>query len=69
VVFRERFLPFCISAFRGFAGDLILLMGLTLSRVTSKLMFPFKEDLVRFDFEVQAEDEWMCDFVGEGARG
>ncbi|KAM0689450.1 hypothetical protein Q7P36_010321 [Cladosporium allicinum] len=36
--------------------------------VTSKLMFPFKEDLVRFDFEVQAEDEWMCDFLGEGAR-
>ena len=38
-------------------------------RVTSKLMFPFKEDLVRFDFEVQAEDEWMCDFLVEGTRG
>jgi hypothetical protein len=29
-------------------------------------MFPFKEDLVRFDFEVGAEDEWMCDFGAEG---
>jgi hypothetical protein len=37
-------------------------------RVTAKLMFPFREDLVRFDFEVGAEDEWMCEFgaVGEG---
>lgn len=25
-------------------------------------MFPFKEDLCRFDFEVDAEDEYMCDF-------
>ena len=23
-------------------------------------MFPFKEDLFRFDFEVDAEDEYMC---------
>jgi len=38
-------------------------------RVTSKLMFPFKEDLVRFDFEVGAEDEWMCDFLAGGVTG
>lgn len=25
-------------------------------------MFPYKEDLVRFDFEVDEEDEYMCDF-------
>ncbi|RAK96503.1 Dabb family protein [Aspergillus ibericus CBS 121593] len=30
--------------------------------VTSTYMFPYKEDLVRFDFEVDAEDEYMCDF-------
>jgi hypothetical protein len=35
-------------------------------RVTSKLMFPFKEDLVRFDFEVAEGDEWMCEFVRRG---
>ncbi len=28
-------------------------------RVTSTYMFPYKEDLVRFDFEVSAEDEHM----------
>ncbi|PYH67981.1 uncharacterized protein BO88DRAFT_444716 [Aspergillus vadensis CBS 113365] len=27
--------------------------------VTSKYMFPYKEDLVRFDFEVDEEDEYM----------
>jgi hypothetical protein len=32
-------------------------------RVTSKLMFPYKEDLVRFDFEVAPEDEYMCEFL------
>lgn len=31
-------------------------------RVTSTYMFPFKEDLCRFDFEVAPEDEYMCDF-------
>lgn len=30
--------------------------------VTSTYMFPYKEDLVRFDFEVDDEDEYMCDF-------
>lgn len=26
-------------------------------------MFPYKEDLVRFDFEVDPEDEEMCQFL------
>ncbi|RDH16529.1 hypothetical protein M747DRAFT_244852 [Aspergillus niger ATCC 13496] len=30
--------------------------------VTSTYMFPYKEDLVRFDFEVDEEDEYMCEF-------
>ncbi|KAK6212780.1 hypothetical protein LQW54_004869 [Pestalotiopsis sp. IQ-011] len=30
--------------------------------VTSKYMFPFKEDLCRFDFEVAPEDEHLCSF-------
>ncbi|KAJ6007272.1 hypothetical protein N7540_011248 [Penicillium herquei] len=30
--------------------------------VTSTYMFPYKEDLMRFDFEVDDEDEYMCDF-------
>lgn len=35
-------------------------------RVTSTYVFPYKEDLVRFDFEVAAEDEYMCRFVEGG---
>ncbi|ETS78367.1 hypothetical protein PFICI_10429 [Pestalotiopsis fici W106-1] len=31
--------------------------------VTSTYMFPFKEDLCRFDFEVGADDEYMCNFT------
>lgn len=27
-------------------------------------MFPFKEDLFRFDFEVDGEDEYMCQGIG-----
>ncbi|KXT07726.1 hypothetical protein AC579_2444 [Pseudocercospora musae] len=34
----------------------------TPSVVTSELMFPYKEDLVRFDFEVDKEDEHLCQF-------
>ncbi|KAF2014994.1 stress responsive A/B barrel domain protein [Aaosphaeria arxii CBS 175.79] len=30
--------------------------------VTSTYLFPFKEELHRFDFEVDPEDEYMCDF-------
>ncbi|PQM43873.1 hypothetical protein VE01_10769 [Pseudogymnoascus verrucosus] len=33
-------------------------------RVTSTYMFPFKEDLFRFDFEVDSEDEYMCQGIG-----
>jgi hypothetical protein len=32
-------------------------------RVTSAYMFPYKEDLVRFDFEVDPEDEPICQFL------
>ncbi|XXH00878.1 hypothetical protein Hte_007229 [Hypoxylon texense] len=28
--------------------------------VTETYLFPFKEDLCRFDFEVDPEDEYMC---------
>ncbi|KAK9375202.1 uncharacterized protein V1513DRAFT_424758 [Lipomyces chichibuensis] len=31
-------------------------------RVTSIYLLPFKEDLIRFDFEVDGADEHMCDF-------
>ncbi|KAI8275546.1 D-alanine--D-alanine ligase [Colletotrichum sp. SAR11_57] len=31
--------------------------------VTQTYMFPFKEDLCRFDFEVDEADEYMCDFT------
>ncbi|KAB8274767.1 hypothetical protein BDV30DRAFT_237405 [Aspergillus minisclerotigenes] len=31
--------------------------------VTSTYMFPYKEDLVRFDFEVAPEDEYMWHFL------
>ncbi|KAL6854813.1 hypothetical protein ACO1O0_005940 [Amphichorda felina] len=30
--------------------------------VTQTYLFPYKEDLVRFDFEVDPEDEYMCNF-------
>jgi hypothetical protein len=29
-------------------------------------MFPYKEDLVRYDFEVDPEDEWMWKFPDNG---
>jgi len=28
-------------------------------------MFPYKEDLMRFDFEVDSEDGYMCQLVGD----
>lgn len=38
--------------------------------VTSTYMFPYKEDLFRFDFEVDQEDEYMCQNIGDGiAKG
>lgn len=33
-------------------------------RVTDTYLHPFKEDLVRFDFEVDEKDEYMCIFNG-----
>jgi hypothetical protein len=35
--------------------------------VTSKYLWPFKEDLVRFDFEVDKEDEHLCDWLATSA--
>lgn len=35
--------------------------------VTQTYMFPYKEDLCRFDFEVAPEDEYMCDFIASAA--
>ncbi|TVY29185.1 hypothetical protein LHYA1_G002665, partial [Lachnellula hyalina] len=35
-------------------------------RVTETYMFPYKEDLMRFDFEVDVEDEYMCRSIGDG---
>lgn len=32
-------------------------------------MFPYKEDLCRFDFEVDPEDEYMCVFGALKANG
>lgn len=33
-------------------------------------MFPYKENLVRFDFEVEPEDEYMWNFLPlEGING
>lgn len=32
-------------------------------RVTSTYMFPYREDLIRFDFEVAPEDEYMWHFL------
>ena len=36
------------------------------NRVTSTYMFPYKEDLIRFDFEVDQKDEYMCRRIGDG---
>ena len=36
------------------------------NRVTSTYMLPYKEDLFRFDFEVDQEDEYMCRGIGDG---
>lgn len=32
-------------------------------------MFPYKEDLCRFDFEVEPEDEYMCNFIERSFAG
>ncbi|KAL5392151.1 hypothetical protein DPSP01_000671 [Paraphaeosphaeria sporulosa] len=38
-------------------------------RVTSQYLWPFKEDVTRFDFEVAAEDEYMCESTVKGLVG
>ncbi|KAF4306630.1 hypothetical protein GTA08_BOTSDO05891 [Botryosphaeria dothidea] len=34
-------------------------------RVTSTYLWPLKEDVVRFDFEVDKDDEYMCQLLGQ----
>jgi hypothetical protein len=38
---------------------------INMKRVTQTYMFPYKEDLCRFDFEVDSEYEYMCGFGRE----
>lgn len=38
-----------------------------MSRVTSQYLWPFKEDVMRFDFEVDEEDEYMCEMMAKAA--
>ncbi|OAK94904.1 stress responsive A/B barrel domain-containing protein [Phaeosphaeriaceae sp. SRC1lsM3a] len=38
-------------------------------RVTSEYLWPYKEDITRFDFEVDEGDEYMCHFVAKGMIG
>jgi hypothetical protein len=38
-------------------------------RVTSTYMFPYKEDLCRFDFNVDPEDEYMCNIIEKSFTG
>ncbi|CAO2649628.1 Nn.00g070130.m01.CDS01 [Neocucurbitaria sp. VM-36] len=35
-------------------------------RVTSEYLWPYKDDVTRFDFEVAEEDEYMCEFLVRG---
>jgi hypothetical protein len=54
---HEYDLPICqhVSSLRGYK--------LTVPySVTSKYLWPFKEDVTRFDFEVAPEDEYLCHF-------
>ena len=34
--------------------------------MTSEYLWPFKEDVTRFDFEVDGEDESMCEAMAGG---
>lgn len=36
--------------------------NMSMHRVTAKLMLPFKEDLIRYDFEVAPDDEHLLGF-------
>lgn len=45
-------------------GSFVVVLICHLSRrVTSTYMFPYKEDLIRFDFEIAPEDEHMWHFL------
>jgi hypothetical protein len=45
-----------------YVSSLYNLLADYLRSVTSTYMFPFDEDLCRFDFEVDLKDEYMCAF-------
>ena len=40
-----------------------VLTKFNVDRVMSTYMFPYREDLVQFDFEVAPEDECICNFL------
>lgn len=42
---------------------------LSVTRITSQYLWPFKEEVTRFDFEVAAEDEHMCEFMAKSLIG
>lgn len=34
--------------------------------MTSKYLWPYQDDVTRFDFEVSDEDDYMCSFLVKG---
>ena len=42
---------------------------LTICRITSQYLWPYKDDVTRFDFEVDAEDEYICEAMVRGVLG
>lgn len=45
------------------------ILELNANRVTSQYLWPFKEDVTRFDFEVAEEDVHMCAFMVKSIVG
>lgn len=43
--------------------NVVCCVFLTFDRVTSTYLFPYKEDITRFDFEVAPEDEHLCEHL------
>jgi hypothetical protein len=37
----------------------------SIHRVTTEYLWPYKEDVMRFDFEVDQEDEYMCHWIAK----
>lgn len=38
-------------------------------RVTNQYLWPYKDDVTRFDFEVPEEDEFICDAMMKAVLG